>query len=281
MSKTRWSLQRYVAFALCAAALALAGTVRATTSDITVTDFSYSISGNTAVLGVGIVKNTTDPPRISGELFLELWAFPNPYSGLGQAGYQQDGYKLASYPLGRLGPDSYLFKLSSGPIPLSPPPGGTWSITSFVTEYDASAVNNGGYLPRAFFNYAPPLSPLTFLPPPPVATPEAGLWWDPTQMGTGYTINVKHGVAVVTTYAYTADGTATWYIASGPLANNGQSFTATLNKYVGGPCIPCNDIRFPAPDGNAGTISILFTSPQSATVFLPGGRVANIVPASF
>jgi hypothetical protein len=267
-------------FAGCLA-LALAGAGRATTSDIEATGFTYSISGDVAVLGVDTVLNHSNPPRISGELYLELWAFPQPYVALGQAGYQQNGYKLASYSLGRLAPNNFLRFMNSGPIPLAPPPGGTWYITSFVTEYDASAINAGGYLPRAFINYEPPLSPLTFAPPAVTLTPEQGLWWDPTQVGTGYSINVRHGVAVVTVYTYLPDGTATWYIASGPLTNGGQSFSATLNAYVGGPCIPCSDPRYPSANGNAGTISIVFASPQTATVFLPGGRVANIVPASF
>ena len=58
-----------------------------------------------------------------------------------------------------------------------------------------------------------------------------------------------------------------------------QTFVATLDKYVGGPCIPCNDTRFSTPTGNDGTIVINFTSATTATVLLPGGRVANIVPA--
>jgi len=69
------------------------------------------------------------------------------------------------------------------------------------------------------------------------ATLQAGLWWDPDQIGTGYTITINHGVLVVAVYSYAPDGSPQWYLASGPLSTDGQVLSATLNKYVGGPCI--------------------------------------------
>ena len=281
MDGKRRSAMEWLRIAGFAAACVLTTGAGATTSTLDATGFAYSLQGNTATLSVDGVQNLTDPPRISGELFLELWAFPVPYVNLSQSGYQQIGYKLASYSLGRLAP-GYVFRfMNSGAMPFTPPPAGTWYITSFVTEYDASAINSGGYLPRAFFDYAAPLSPLSFADAPPPVSPEAGLWWDTAQVGTGYSINVKHGVLVVTVYTYNEDGTATWYIASGPLTNNGQAFTGTLNRYTGGPGLLCGDVRPPAPAGTGGSITINFASPTAGTVYLPGGRVAHIVPASF
>ena len=106
----------------------------------------------------------------------------------------------------------------------SPP--GTYFLTSLIVEYDASAINSGGWLPRAFFNYGVPRSPVTFEPPVPGATPQAGLWWDPDQIGTGYTITINHGVVVVAVYSYAPDGSPQWYLASGPLSTDGQVFSA-------------------------------------------------------
>ena len=115
----------------------------------------------------------------------------------------------------------------------------------------------------------------------PGATPQAGLWWDPDQIGTGYTITINHGVVVVAVYSYAPDGSPQWYLASGPLSTDGQVFSATLDKYFGGPCISCTDKRSPRPVGNDGSIVIFFHSSTSATVLLPGGRLANIIPADF
>ena len=61
-------------------------------------------------------------------------------------------------------------------------------------------------------------------------TPVAGLWWNPSESGSGYNLDVKNGVLVVTIYSYKDSGEAQWYITSGPITNN--SFTGTINKYV-------------------------------------------------
>jgi hypothetical protein len=108
--------------------------------------------------------------------------------------------------------------------------------------------------------------------------PQLGLWWNPAESGTGYSLDVKHGVLVVTIYSYTGTGEPIWYLASGPITNN--SFTATIDKYGGGPCISCT-FKANAIRGNDGTISITFTSPITATVTLPGGRTIAIVPLAF
>jgi hypothetical protein len=276
---TRRTAKAWLAIAACAVGLAAAGLARATTSTIAVDGFfNFQVTGDTVVLTVDKVSNVTVPPRISGELYLELWAFRLPYTGLAQAGYQQNGYKLASHPLGRLAPGFYLFDVNSGPVPYSPPPPGTWYITSLITEYDAGATNTGGVLPRAFGTYSPPQSPVTIAP---AATPQAGFWWDPAQIGTGYAITVKNGIAVVAVYTFQPDGAPLWYLSSGALSADGLVFTGALDKYVGGPCFSCAEKRLPTKSGNDGTITIVFDSPASATAYLPGGRVARIVPADF
>jgi hypothetical protein len=108
--------------------------------------------------------------------------------------------------------------------------------------------------------------------------PQVGLWWNPTESGTGYALDFKHGVLVVTVYSYTASGPPIWYLASGPVTNN--TFTATIDKYQSGQCISCA-YRPATINGNDGTISIFFTSPTSATITLPGGRNFQIVPQDF
>lgn len=113
-------------------------------------------------------------------------------------------------------------------------------------------------------------------------TPAVGLWWNPTESGSGYNIDVKHGVIVVTVFSYTSGGDAQWYITSGPIVNG--VFTGTLNKAVGGQCISCPYTGFPAFAGDDGVVTINFTSPTSAIMYLPGspgGRVTSIEPQPF
>ena len=74
-------------------------------------------------------------------------------------------------------------------------------------------------------------------------------------------------------YSYLAGGRSQWYLAAGPLANN--VFTATLDKYTGGQCISCT-YKAPTLAGNDGQITITFTSPTTADIALPGGRMGHI-----
>jgi hypothetical protein len=109
--------------------------------------------------------------------------------------------------------------------------------------------------------------------------PDVGLWWNPGESGSGYNLDVKNNVLVVTVYSYNANGDPQWYIASGPIVNN--SFSGTMNKYIGGQCISCAYKGLPTSAGNGGVIGIDFASTTSATVFLPGGRVTRIQPQAF
>jgi hypothetical protein len=111
-------------------------------------------------------------------------------------------------------------------------------------------------------------------------TPVVGLWWNPLESGSGYNIDVKHGVLVMTVYSYNkTTGEQEWYITSGPITSG--SFTGTLDRYVGGQCISCVYNGLPTSAGNVGVVTINFTSPTSATMLLPGGRVTEIQPEAF
>jgi hypothetical protein len=109
--------------------------------------------------------------------------------------------------------------------------------------------------------------------------PTEGMWWDPTQSGSGYAIDVKHGVLVMTVFSYTMTGLPQWYLLYGPLVNN--SVTAKLLKFVDGQCISCPEWDIPLAVGDDGMATVTFTSPMSATILLPGGRITQIVPQDF
>ena len=110
-------------------------------------------------------------------------------------------------------------------------------------------------------------------------TPFTGMWWNPDESGTGYNLQVQHGVMVVTMFSYTSSGDPVWYYAPGRLVSNGNTITmmATLDRYRGGQCASCAYSR-PAVAGSDGTMTVVFTSPSSATIQLPGGRTTAIQP---
>ena len=111
--------------------------------------------------------------------------------------------------------------------------------------------------------------------------PRIGLWSSKYESGSGYMIDIQNGIVVLTAFSYTVSGTAQWYLASGPLTNNGRNFTATLDRYSGGQCISCDYRAPPTLEGNDGTIEIGFVSPTVATLYLPGGRETLIEAFDF
>jgi hypothetical protein len=131
--------------------------------------------------------------------------------------------------------------------------------------------NDGTASPTCLCTQAPP-------PPPPPIVPIEGMWWNSSESGSGYAIDVKHGVLVMTIYGYTAAGAPEWYLAFGSLVNN--SMTTRLNKFQNGQCISCG-YRAPVASGDDGTITVTFTSSSTATLSLPGGRTTQIVPQDF
>jgi hypothetical protein len=109
-------------------------------------------------------------------------------------------------------------------------------------------------------------------------SPVNGHWWNPAESGSGYNIDIRNNVLVLTIYSYKPTGEAQWYLASGAMSPDGRQFTGTLDMYTGGQCISCAYHGGPAYAGNAGTIAIYFTTETSATLNLPGGRVTTIQP---
>lgn len=114
---------------LFAALLMFAQVARATSISLSGT-YSYQYSGQYVVMTADRVTNNEFGGR-SGTLRMELWAFPSPYTGASQTGYQ-----LATYTLGELYGGEYFYDISSGWVPVYYPPSGTWYISLIITEYN-------------------------------------------------------------------------------------------------------------------------------------------------
>ncbi|HEY0232301.1 MAG TPA: hypothetical protein VGC55_13695 [Dokdonella sp.] len=100
-------------------------------------------------------------------------------------------------------------------------------------------------------------------------TPSPGLWWDPSEGGRGYVIDVQDGVMTVSAYAYSASGESLWYLGAGPYNNSANTFTTQMNTYSGGQCFGCG-LSSPIAD-SAGTFQIVFSDLETATLHYPGG----------
>ena len=274
MKRTSSASRQFVTFLfVVAAAICFVQSGNANAANVRyVGTVGYSYAGNVATLTADqVINNSTS--GISGTLQMELWAFATPYTGAAQA-----GYKLANYSLGQLTAGFVFNNINSGAVPFGAPPNGTWIFTLVLTEF-TNGSTDGGYDVRDWRNFTNPVVIGPPTPPPPAVTPQIGLWWNPNESGTGYAFDYKHGVLVVTTYSYEPNGLAQWYLSSGPLS--GYTFVGTLDRYFGGQCIACGYAGRPINTGSDGTITIIFSSATSATVYLPGGRVTVIQPQAF
>lgn len=115
--------------------------VRAMASNVKfVGNAGYTYNGNLVVLTADEIKNF-DASGSSGPLQLELWAVSAPYDG-----GVVTGYKLAEYTLGQLLGGLSYSNISSGAVPFTPPPEGSWTYTIIVTEITPSGSVDDGCL---------------------------------------------------------------------------------------------------------------------------------------
>ena len=115
---------------------------------------------------------------------------------------------------------------------------------------------------------------------PPTATqPQSGYWWNPAEGGRGYTIEVQNNTAFIAAYMYDASGNPVWY-ASGPAALVGNAYQGSWTVYQGGQTLT-GTYRAPTATTTAGSLTIQFASPSTATLTLPDGRQIPIQRYAF
>jgi hypothetical protein len=103
------------------------------------------------------------------------------------------------------------------------------------------------------------------------AEPESGWWWNPSESGRGFFIEMTAGVIYVGGYFYTEDGRATWVSSGGPLTDPWH-YQGTLQAYHGGQTL-FGEYRPPAPSADVGPITVHFTDDLHGTITWPGGTI--------
>lgn len=108
-------------------------------------------------------------------------------------------------------------------------------------------------------------------------TPESGLWWNPEESGTGYTIEIQDNLMVVTVYGGNPNGEAKWYTAAGLLQGNAL-FEADLLGFSAVQPIGGHYGGRPTPDPVYGRLKIVFDPDDNrrATLTWPNGRSVPI-----
>jgi alpha-tubulin suppressor-like RCC1 family protein len=110
---------------------------------------------------------------------------------------------------------------------------------------------------------------------PPTATqPQTGWWWNPSEGGRGFSVEVQNGSALIATYMYDGAGNPVWYAADpAPLFNN--VYVGHWTSYVGGQTLT-GTYHSPSSTSSAGSLTVQFSSPTTGLVTLPNGALIPI-----
>lgn len=103
------------------------------------------------------------------------------------------------------------------------------------------------------------------------AEPESGWWWNPSESGRGYFIEMTAGILYVGGYFYADDGRATWMSSGGPLTDPWR-YEGTLQTYRGGQTL-FGDYRPPESVAEGGPVTVHFTDDLHGTITWPGGTI--------
>ncbi|MBI1891598.1 MAG: hypothetical protein HYS18_13180 [Burkholderiales bacterium] len=116
---------------------------------------------------------------------------------------------------------------------------------------------------------------------PPAGTPQAGWWWNSSEGGRGYSIEIQNGTMFMAGYMYDSLGSPIWY-ASGPMAmTNTSTYQGTWQQYGNGQTLTGSYQGASVVNGNVGNVTVQFSSTTTGTMTLPDGRQIPIVRYTF
>lgn len=103
------------------------------------------------------------------------------------------------------------------------------------------------------------------------AMPESGWWWNASESGRGYAIEIQDNKLFLSSFTYDSNGIPVWYYSSGTLTGD-SNYSGRLLSASNGACFGCTQR---APNNtDVGSIGITFKSASTATVSLLGFTTA-------
>lgn len=151
------------------------------------------------------------------------------------------------------------------------PPFSTGSAGSITLQFSSATRGSlswpGGTIPIERFNIVSNgvnAQPAAF-------QPESGWWWNASESGRGFSLEIQSGTLFMAGYMYDAQGNPIWYSTSGAMASANR-YTGSWVQWANGQTL-YGSYKIPAiVNSSAGNISLMFTSTTSATLTLPDGR---------
>ena len=103
------------------------------------------------------------------------------------------------------------------------------------------------------------------------ATPQPGWWWNTSEPGRGYFIEVTGGAFYTGSFLYDNNGNPIWF-ATGPGQTTSSGFSGGLGTYSGGQSLT-GSYKAPTGPTSAGQASFSFSDASHGTIAWPGGTV--------
>jgi hypothetical protein len=100
----------------------------------------------------------------------------------------------------------------------------------------------------------------------PSLQPRTGWWWNPSESGRGFSMELQGDHMFIGAYMYDASGNPVWYVADA-LMQSPSSFTGPLLQFAGGQTLG-GTYRAPGAPASVGSLTLQFTSSEQALVTL-------------
>jgi hypothetical protein len=110
---------------------------------------------------------------------------------------------------------------------------------------------------------------------PPAGTPQAGWWWNPSESGRGFSLEIQKGTMLIAGYMYDAGGNPIWYSSQGTMTGT-DTYQGNWVQFGYGQTLTGS---YEAPvivNADVGALTIQFSSATAGNMTLPDGRVIPI-----
>ncbi len=108
---------------------------------------------------------------------------------------------------------------------------------------------------------------------------ENGWWWNPSESGRGYSIEVQGNSLFFVSFMYDESGNPFWYLSSGAM-QSANRFVGSLQTFRAGQTLT-GPYQAPSPSTSFGNITIDFTDATNGRITFPGGRQVPITRFRF
>jgi len=102
--------------------------------------------------------------------------------------------------------------------------------------------------------------------------PESGWWWNASESGRGFSIEIQDNTLFMAGFLYDESGAPFWFTSSGRFNASASSFQADMQSFRGGQCFNC-PYRLPIASAPIGQLRLTFTSATEGSLTWPFGTV--------